>query len=244
MTGRGTAAAVVLGVVAIGFAITGVLAWRSLAELPAREEIRAALQAGTGVAPPDGSSGARSGPAAEEALVPEPEQRVRFVDEDGVVSIRPQGQLLRAPSAAPEPEPIPPRGPDPDVYRLVIFIDAAIIDARTRTLRLAHVDAPPASRTCRRQDGRAWPCGARARTAIRRLVRRRALECHDIDPEAPPPEEGEAVLVRCAVAGTDLAGWLVEQGWATPSENAPEEWAALHETARAEGRGLYDPTAR
>ena len=233
---------VVLGVVAIGFAITGVLAWRSLAELPAREEIRAALQAGTGVAPPDGSSGARSGPAAEEALVPEPEQRVRFVDEDGVVSIRPQGQLLRAPSAAsraradpaarPRSRRLPPRHlhrrrdhrrPDKNVA------------ARPRGRAAGKPDVPATGRPgvalaapvrARRSAASCAAARSSATISTRRRRRRR---------------RGEAVLVRCAVAGTDLAGWLVEQGWATPSENAPEEWAALHETARAEGRGPLRP---
>lgn len=239
---RGAAAAVVLGVVALGFGAGGIFAWQSLGGLPEREEFRSAAVTTTDTAAAEVAD-TISEPAAAE-LVPEPERRVRFVEEDGVVSIRPDGLLLRAPSAAPEPEPVPPAPRGPDVYRLVVIMDAGLIDGRTRMLRLAHVDAPAVDRVCQRADGGTWPCGARARTALRRLVRRRAIECHDLDPDAPEPAEDEAALVRCEVAGTDLARWLVEQGWASPSESAPEEWAALHETARAEGLGLFDPAGR
>jgi endonuclease YncB( thermonuclease family) len=234
MRREGLVAGVVFAVVVALFIAIGLVAWRSLANLPAREDIATAS-----------ARAARA--VVEEAVVdssatePEPERRVRFVEEDGVVSMVPDGPLLRVPSVAPEPEPSPPQGPDPDIYRLVIIEGAGLINARDRLLRLAHVDAPPADRICQREDGERWPCGRRARTALRRLVRRRAIACLDLDPDAPPPEDNAPIPVRCEVAGTDLARWLVAQGWAAPADGAPEEWTALHEAAQEEQRGLYAP---
>jgi len=244
MSRRGLVASLLLGVVALVFVTSCIVAWRSLADLPAREEIaRAAARVGPAAGEADEMSGTRSGGPS---LVTEPQHRVRFVEEDGIAVMRPVGPLLRAPSAAPEPEPEPepPEGPEPDVYNLVVIRSAGVIDGRSRLLGLAHVDTPSADRICRREDGETWPCGRRARTALRRLVRRRDIACHDLDPDAPPPEKGTPVPARCSVGTTDLSRWLVANGWAEPAEGAPEEWSALHETAKSEGRGLYAAAPR
>jgi endonuclease YncB( thermonuclease family) len=42
------------------------------------------------------------------------------------------------------------------------------------------------------KQGKNWPCGAAAKTALRRLVR--------------------VITARCAVSGTDLSTWMVRQG--------------------------------
>ena len=174
----------------------------------------------------------------------EPERRVRFVEKNGVVSVRPDAPLVRADPPKPETPDAEPEGPKPDVYRLVVIEGNGIIDARDTLISLAHVDPPDADHICRDENGAGWPCGRRARTALRRLVRRRAIACLPLHPDAMPSTRNEPVEARCEVAGTDLSRWMVEQGWASPSQNAPEAWTALHAAARDDGRGLYAKTGR
>ncbi|MEM0907846.1 MAG: hypothetical protein AAGJ94_10815 [Pseudomonadota bacterium] len=177
---------------------------------------------------------------------------VRFIDRDGIVGVRVDGPLERAPStvtlAPPPPE---PEAPPTSLYRLVVIEAAGLIDARSHKIKLAHVEAPAASLTCTRADGEVWPCGMRARTAMRRLIRRRAIECLRADDDADAPQDpktdaagGGLVVTECSVANTDLSRWLVEQGWAAPSASAPESWAELHDFAKIAKRGLYDTDAR
>jgi endonuclease YncB( thermonuclease family) len=213
------------------------VAWRALAELPAREPIEAASADAA-----RGGEGRRR-PSGETPLQPEPERRVRHIDEDGVVSVRPDGRLLRAPTPEPPATDAPEPEPEPDLYNLVVIESAELIDARTRRFRLAHVDAPEVDASCAAQDGQAWPCGRRARTALRRLVQRRAIACDALEPGAAPHED-EPTVAECTVGGTNLSRWLIENGWAEPTATAPAAWAALHETARSKGRGLFDRDPR
>lgn len=236
MNRRAAVASAILLLASVAFAGFWWVAWRALGDLPARETLAEPGQ--TASAP-----GPRPVAGGEDPLQAEPERRVRYVEEEGVVSMRPDGPLLRAPSPEP-PAPDAPAPPEPELYNLVIIESAALIDARTRRFRLAHVEAPAADERCTGSGGRTWPCGRRARTALRRLVQRRAIACDPLTDEgtpAPnePPPDGEPVVAQCSVGGTDLSRWLVENGWAEPTADAPEEWAALHAAARAEGRGLF-----
>lgn len=193
---------------------------------------------------------AARGDPATSAAPSGPQERsgdVRFIEKDGIVGVHITGPLERAPAKV-EPAPVaPPPGEQPDLYRLVVIESADLINARSHKIRLAHVNAPALEATCRRADGVQWPCGRRARTAMRRLIRRRAIECVEDEvkeaaaADAAPPAMRAA---ECAVANVDLSRWLVEQGWASPSDTAPEDWAALHEAAKGAGLGLYATDAR
>ena len=236
---------------------------RALTNLPAKDELQ---QASSSVAArtdrptasdgprrtaaieaPDASPAGAAAPAAASAAGPRERQgNVRFIEKDGIVGIHIDGPLERAPAKVIEAPPPPPPVEEPDLYRLVIIDSAGMIDVRTHKIRLAGVEAPEAEANCTRADGTTWPCGRRARTEMRRLIRRRAIACEE--PDAEKPDDGNpppAVRTAgCTVAGTDLSRWLVEQGWAVPTPGAPADWQPLHETAKAEGRGLYSPRAR
>lgn len=202
-------------------------------------------------------------------IEPEP-ARLRQISGPGI-TLGPQvaGPLKREPTPV-----VPPRQEEPESepYRLVVVLEADRIDLRSQVVRLAHVDAPGILDTCARPDGAGtWPCGRRARTEMRRLIRRRAVRCDPVDGEtlAPPairtaelagpeaiPRPQAARLdrpadrprgtraARCAVGKTDLSRWLVAQGWARPEPDAPESFHALHEEARAAGVGLFAPDPR
>ena len=216
--------------------------WNALTTLPTRGEIRSAsaevseIVARRPAPPPEPAR-----PAPPEPVPGTEGSRVRFVEQDGIVGVRIDGPLERAPATAkPSPEP-PPPPETADVYRLVVIEAAGVIDARSHKIRLAHVNAPAVTETCARPDGSAWPCGIRARTAMRKLIRRRAISCFDVKPVDPAASPRPAV---CEVGGTDLSEWLVAQGWAEPAGTAPDAWRALNETAKAERKGIYSGDAR
>ncbi|WMS44370.1 thermonuclease family protein [Acuticoccus sp. MNP-M23] len=253
---RGAFAALLMLVTAVLLWAAWSYGWSALTSLPHRDEVRtASAEVRDMVArqPVEVGRPANAGPTrrstANDSAAPATGDgegnRIRFVEKDGIVGVRIEGPLERAPSRVEtEPADVALQAAPvetPDVYRLVVIESAGVINARTHKIRLAHVDAPVETASCTRPNGDVWPCGMRARTAMRRLIRRRAIECHDLKPvdlEAP------LRLASCEVAGTDLAQWLVEQGWAEPAGGAPDAWRALNESAKAAQKGIYSIDAR
>ncbi|MCF3932144.1 hypothetical protein L1787_01785 [Acuticoccus sp. M5D2P5] len=235
------------------FGLFGFIGWRALTEMPARNEIATASADAPAVAE-RARQRAREREAAIEAARADPagtterQDGVRYLNKSGIISLPPEGPLTRTESPV-VVEAEPERAPDPTRYRLVIIESAGLINARTHMIELAHVDAPAADDKCTTADGREWPCGMRARTALRRLVQRRAVDCLDLDAgaetaaDAPAAADGPSIA-NCTVAGVDLSRWLVEQGWARPAADAPDAFASLADEARSAGRGLYDPQGR
>lgn len=242
---------------------------RSLEDLPAREALEQASAnasaggSGTAAAPRPGGpartgdaalAGEPSRPDAEAGpdLADVPPERiavvetnddeargVRYVERAGIVSPRPDGPLVREKVTVVLP---PPPGPEPTLHKLVVIESAGVVNVRSHRIKLSHIAAPGADEMCPSAAGGTWPCGARARTALRRLVRRRAIECLE------PGEEVSEEPVReadCTVAGKNLSEWLVTMGWARPAgENVPEAYQALHQAAVDAQRGLFQPDGR
>lgn len=108
-----------------------------------------------------------------------------------------------------------------------------------RRIALAGIAAPAAGETCTAADGSRWPCGARARTALRNLIRMRPLDCTAVT----AADGGTAMACRIAPragedgpGGPDLALWLVGNGWARA---VSAELSAHEDEARRAGRGLW-----
>jgi len=260
-----TATIMVLACLAL-LVVLGQAAWLALSDLPDRSAISEAVvreqkSAPAAAAPPPASpqqtasQQAGTTPTEERPAPNTPGSNVRFVERDGIVGIRIDGPLQRAPAPERERPPPPPPKIEPDLYRLVVIESAGLIDVRSHKVRLAHIDALATDDTCQNADGSRWPCGMRARTALRRLIRRRAIAC--IDPETaaalkagtppptkPEPSKGEVRMADCTVGNTDLSEWLLANGWAEPTQSAPAEWQALNAEAIAEGRGRYASNGR
>lgn len=132
-----------------------------------------------------------------------------------------------------------PKLPEREIPTEITFHQPLVIDAgsfRTKqlTIRLAGIDAPGPAETCPSRLGGTWPCGMRARTALRGLVRRHAITCDGMQ-DTP----AGVVLATCRKQGTDLAAWMVAQGWARPGEGAGEDLLASAEAAREARRGIW-----
>jgi endonuclease YncB( thermonuclease family) len=108
---------------------------------------------------------------------------------------------------------------------------AGRISAQNRSVTIAGIDLVAAGETCTDQ-GRQWPCGARATTAFRAFLRGRAVIC-DIPQEAGSGE----FTVRCRLGKQDIGEWLVANGWARADADGPYAQAA--EKAQKNGKGIY-----
>jgi endonuclease YncB( thermonuclease family) len=115
--------------------------------------------------------------------------------------------------------------PNTKLYYRVVVRDGGTLEAGGIVISLGGIAARDADAECKDEKGKAWPCGARARAALTRLIRARAVSC-----ALPASGEQKSFTARCAVGDIDLSVWMVGQGWAKPKE--PKE-AALAEAEKA-----------
>ncbi|TAY77679.1 thermonuclease family protein [Rhizobium ruizarguesonis] len=114
--------------------------------------------------------------------------------------------------------------------------NAGILSFGERRLQLAGIVPTPVDRICG-PAGRQWPCGMMAKTALRLLLRNRAVTC-----DLQTVEWKETVTTGCRLGTEDLSAWLAENGWAEPAAGSPLTSAA--EKARQAGKGLYGDDPR
>ena len=113
-------------------------------------------------------------------------------------------------------------------------LEAGLLPTDTVVIKLDGIDAREADETCKKENGASWPCGAKARAALIRFIRSRAVTC-----TLPQGGETKDFAARCSVVGQDLSTWLVRQGWATPQKGAEPELAKALDAAKTERLGLW-----
>src|SRR5690348_13529706 len=91
---------------------------------------------------------------------------------------------------------------------------ARIIDGDTLAIgdvkiRLEGIDAPETDQVCLDADAAKWPCGVVARDRLIAHVSGRPIDC-----KPTGIDRYERTLAICSVAGDDLNGWMVREGWA------------------------------
>jgi endonuclease YncB( thermonuclease family) len=117
------------------------------------------------------------------------------------------------------------------LYRPVA-IAAGEIEADGYRVRLAGIKVTPAGRACAGEDGKSWPCGAAARTALRSWMRGRAVAC-DV------PSKPMDITTHCTLDGEDMALWLARNGW---SQSANGQYDDAEAEAKREKRGMFGPS--
>lgn len=113
-------------------------------------------------------------------------------------------------------------------------LEAGLLPTDTVMIKLEGIDAREADETCKKESGASWPCGAKARAALIRFIRSRAVTC-----TLPQGVETKDFAARCSVVGQDLSIWLVRQGWATPQKGAEPELDKALDAAKTERLGLW-----
>jgi endonuclease YncB( thermonuclease family) len=119
-------------------------------------------------------------------------------------------------------------------YFKVRVVDAGTIETGGTVITLAGIVARDAKAKCKDGRGKDWACGAAARIALTKLIRSRAVIC-------TLPKEGEqkAFAAQCSVAGTDLATWVVRQGWASPKDTQEQALADAETAAKKSKVGMW-----
>ena len=128
----------------------------------------------------------------------------------------------RAPLTPPPPKPVE-KQPGLLLPRPVVE-KPGILTFADRQVALSGLTPFAVEKTCGEGDA-VWPCGEWALNALRRLLRGRAVDC-----AIPDPDWKGTVTAACTVAGRDISGWMVENGWAAARPGSPFA-AAMHEAS-------------
>ncbi|MBO6890850.1 MAG: thermonuclease family protein [Roseibium sp.] len=151
---------------------------------------------------------------------------IRDVSPEGVTAPSVSGKLTRVePSKRylelknPTIEPIPD---GPLELRRVQVIDGGHIKSARMVVTLAHITPLKLDETCVSRLGGTWPCGTRARTFLRGLIRQFKITCEKIDDLGP-----QQILASCQRGKVDLSARLVRYGWADPKDDAPDHFQEL-----------------
>ena len=123
---------------------------------------------------------------------------------------------------------------EPKLYYRVTVRDGGTLQSGGAVIRLAGIAARDADATCKSANGKSWPCGAAAKSALTRLIRSRAVTC-----ELPKQSAQKDVVARCSVAGADLSTWMVRQGWAEPKDTNEPKLAQAAAAAKQDKLGLW-----
>ncbi|ADZ71682.1 thermonuclease family protein [Polymorphum gilvum] len=163
-------------------------------------------------------------------------QQIRNVSPEGASPPPVTGTLKRI---APDERLLSPsqfaKMPDTTVtLKRPVVRDAGVLVAGSLVVHLAHIVAPAVETQCTSTQGDPWPCGARARTELQRVIRLLAVECE----KTADLGDGEIVAV-CRRNRIDLGAWLLRNGWATPAPDAPAGYRDLETGARQARAGMW-----
>jgi endonuclease YncB( thermonuclease family) len=114
---------------------------------------------------------------------------------------------------------------------------AGLLVIGDKKLQLAGIVPTDPNQTCTGPNGKEWPCGTIARTALRAFLRARAITC-----DLPSADWQGTVNATCRFVKTDLSDWLARNGWA--EAEAGSSLSAAADEARKNNRGIYGDDPR
>ncbi|KZL26880.1 thermonuclease family protein [Pseudovibrio sp. Ad37] len=133
---------------------------------------------------------------------------------------------------------VPRKSKQPPPKELVLYrpvaVDGATLSDKKKRISLHHIQPVPLSTTCPSEDGERWPCGIRARTALRAFIRQKRVTCSDIK-----SVQTDEYAASCSVGKHDLATWLIENGWAKAERNATDSLKEIAARARRSEQGIW-----
>jgi len=114
-----------------------------------------------------------------------------------------------------------------------------VVDGDTLTIgaakiRLQGIDAPETDQVCLNASGQQWTCGLEARDRLAAHIAGREIRCVSTDIDVYGRE-----LALCSVAGEDLNGWMVREGWALAYVKYSSAYVSVEEQARTRQSGLW-----
>jgi endonuclease YncB( thermonuclease family) len=118
------------------------------------------------------------------------------------------------------------------------IIDGGTIEIRGRRIRLFGIDVPETAQTCE-TFGSAYRCGQQAALALDALIGGQTLTCRPL-----AADRSHDTLARCSLRAVDIAGWMVERGWALADRGVSQDYVTAEEAARRKGLGLWETRGR
>lgn len=209
-------------------AFAGVVAWLLLAEPPSPPDAQLAEALRPGISDPaeamvESSTDDKTPQTLQTAgdtAAPLPDN-IRDVSPDGVSAPDVDGGLTRIEPSERYQELInPPVEPVPDgplELRRVQVLDGGRIKSGKLVVTLAHIEPIKLDETCVARQGGLWPCGTRARTFLRGLIRQFKVTCEKLAETGP-----QQIVATCKRGKIDLSTRMVRYGWAEPAAGAPE----------------------
>jgi len=122
---------------------------------------------------------------------------------------------------------------EPSVFARPLVISINELKSGDTTIQLANIFGPMPSDKCSSIEGE-WPCGNIAKSSLQRFIRARSISCHAAEEEND--QSNSPFVGNCAIGKTDIATWLVTQGWA--KTDLPK-LLPLMEQAKQAKRGLW-----
>ncbi|EFO34303.1 hypothetical protein TRICHSKD4_0081 [Roseibium sp. TrichSKD4] len=184
-----------------------------------------------GLTPGSGFAQSNSEPA------PNP-SHIRNVSPEGVTPPPVTGPLKRiAPSQRFQEQLNPPAKPIEDgplVLRRVQVLTANRVASDDLQIDLAYLEPVSAEARCPDTAGGTWPCGARARTFLRGLIRQFHITCEKLTQTGP--HEMRAI---CQRGKMDLTQTMLKHGWGLASVDAPDKMLRLSQEAEKQQLGIW-----
>ena len=115
----------------------------------------------------------------------------------------------------------------------VKVVDGDTIKVGQQLIGLFGIDAPEVKQTCV-TDAKRWPCGRRAREALRDFIGNNRVECYGAERD----RQGRLLAV-CLRGEEELNKWLVQQGWAIVYPIGADSYDVEQEAARSARRGVW-----
>ena len=113
-------------------------------------------------------------------------------------------------------------------------VDGDTLAIRATKVRLEGIDAPETDQICLNANGVRWTCGIDARDKLAAHIAGQAISCSSSGTDAY-----RRTLAQCSLAGEDLNGWMVQQGWALAYVKYSSAYRQVKEDTRANQRGLW-----
>jgi endonuclease YncB( thermonuclease family) len=117
-------------------------------------------------------------------------------------------------------------------------VDGDTLEVDGERVRLEGIDAPESAQTCRRGDGKAWPCGKAAAKALERLVAGGSVSCEDRG-----TDKYGRTLGICSAGGRDINAEMVREGFAWAFVKYSQSYVAAEAQARAQRAGIWQGEA-
>ncbi len=120
-----------------------------------------------------------------------------------------------------------------EVTGTVDVVDADTLEMLGQTIKLHGIDAIERDQMCLSGTGRPWPCGSDAAASLRSYIGSAPLRCEPISNFAG------AILAVCKLSGRDVAGWVVQNGWALADRGTSFEYVPQEEQAKSIQAGIW-----